>query len=355
MERSSRRMTIIFAPSATPMLIWKGKRTVFLLPKRIKRSAGYKEFWDNLRAGKFQSGEFKRIGKDAREVWITASYNPIFDKNGVVTKVVKFATDVTTRKQAEEELREKANLLDLSHDTIMMRDLSGKILFWNKGAEEMYGYSKEQALGNISHILLGTIFPKPLADIEAEFLEKDRWEGELEHTLQDGTRIVVASRWVLQRDGNGLPIEVMESNSDITELKQAEEASRKARVEAEVANQSKSEFLANMSHEIRTPVNAITGMAHLALRANPDARQRTYLTKIDIAARRLLGIMNDILDVSKIEAGKLTLERITFSLDEVLKNVRDIVGEHAEQKHLPLIFTVEPECSRNTWLVIRCG
>ena len=321
----------------------EGKAHSIFVNEEDQRSGGYQEFWDKLKAGKFQSGEFKRIGKNGREVWISAFYNPILDKNGFITKVVKFATDVTPRKQAEQELREKANLLDLSHDTIMMRDLSGKILFWNKGAEEMYGYSKEEALGSDSRTLLGTVFPKPLADIEAELLEKERWEGELEHTLHDGTRIVVASRWVLQRDGNGLPIEVMESNSDITEIKRAEEASRKARVEAEVANQSKSEFLANMSHEIRTPVNAITGMAHLALRANPDSRQRTYLTKIDIAARRLLGIMNDILDVSKIEAGKLTLERITFSLEEVLKNVRDIVGEHAELKHLPLIFTVAPE------------
>ncbi len=324
----------------------EGKEHSIFVTAEDQRSAGYKEFWDNLRGGKFQSGEFKRVGKNGREVSITASYNPIFDKNGVVTKVVKFATDITSRKQAEEELREKANLLDLSHDTIMMRGLGGKILFWNKGAEEMYGYSKVRALGNVSHILLGTIFPKPLVEIEAEFFENDRWEGELEHTLQDGTRIVVASRWILQRDENGLPIAVMESNSDITSLKQAEESSRRAMVEAEVANRSKSEFLANMSHEIRTPVNAITGMAHLALRANPDARQRTYLTKIDIAARRLLGIMNDILDVSKIEAGKLTLERITFSLDEALKNVRDIVGEHAAQKHLPLIFTVSPDVPR---------
>ncbi len=320
----------------------EGKTHSIFVSEEDQKSAGYKEFWDNLRAGKFQSGEFKRIGKNAREVWIAASYNPIFDKNGVVTKVVKFAADITTRKQAEKELREKANLLDLSHDTIMMRDLSGKILFWNKGAEEMYGYSKEQALGNISYTLLGTIFPKPLAEIEAEFLEKGRWEGELEHTLRDGTRIVVASRWVLQRAGNGLPIEVMESNNDITERKQAEDASTTAKLEAEVANQAKSDFLANMSHEIRTPVNAITGMAHLALRANPDTRQRAYLTKIDTAARRLLGIMNDILDVSKIEAGKLTLEHITFSLDEVLKNVRDIVGENAEKKHLPLVFSVDP-------------
>ena len=321
----------------------EGEAHSIFVSKEDHRSAAYKEFWDNLRAGKFQGGEFRRMGKNGREVWISASYNPILDKSGVITKVVKFATDVTSRKQAEEELREKANLLDLSHDTIMMRDLSGKILFWNKGAEEMYGYSKEEALGSNSRTLLGTVFPKPMADIEAELLEKERWEGELEHTLQDGTRIVVASRWVLQRDENGLPIEVMESNNDITELKQAEESSRKARVEAEVANQSKSEFLANMSHEIRTPVNAITGMAHLALRASPDSRQRTYLTKIDIAARRLLGIMNDILDVSKIEAGKLTLEHITFSLEEVLKNVRDLVGEQAGQKHLPLIFTVAPE------------
>ncbi len=318
----------------------EGKADSIFMTENEQRGA--EELWNNLRAGKFQSGEFKRIGKNGREVWIAPFYNPILDKNGVVTKVVEFATDVTKRKQAEEELREKANLLDLSHDTIMMRDLNGKILFWNKGAMEMYGYSKEQALGSITHTLLGTIFPKPLAEIEAELLEKECWEGELEHTTQDGTRIVVASRWVLQRYGAGVPIEVMESNNDITERRQAEEASRKAKIEAEVANQAKSEFLANMSHEIRTPVNAITGMAHLALRANPDTRQRTYLTKIDIAARRLLGIMNDILDVSKIEAGKLTLEHITFSLEEVLRTVRDLVGENAEQKRLPLIFAVEP-------------
>ncbi len=116
----------------------------------------------------------------------------------------------------------------------------------------------------------------------------------------------------------------------------------KQRLKQKFANRAKSDFLANMSHEIRTPVNAITGMVHLALRANPDTKQRTYLTKIDTAAQNLLGIMNDILDVSKIEAGKVTLERIAFSLDEVLRNVRDIVGGKAEQKNLSLIFSVEP-------------
>ena len=73
----------------------EGKRHSIFVTGEDQRSAGYKEFWDNLRGGKFQSGEFKRVGKNGREVWITASYNPIFDKNGVVTKVVKFATDVS--------------------------------------------------------------------------------------------------------------------------------------------------------------------------------------------------------------------------------------------------------------------
>ncbi len=323
----------------------KGKSHSIFVTEEDRGSTAYEEFWNNLRAGKFQSGEFKRISKDQREIWIVATYNPIFDKDGVVTKVVKFATDVTFRKQGERELRDQANLLDLSHDTILMRDLSGKIRFWNHGAEQMYGYSKEQAVGSISHVLLGTIFPKPLAEIKADFLKKGHWEGELEHTLQDGTRIVVASRWVLQRDGNGVPIQVMESNNDITERKQAEEASRNAKVEAEFANQAKSDFLANMSHEIRTPVNAITGMVHLALRANPDAKQRTYLTKIDTAAQNLLGIMNDILDVSKIEAGKVTLEHITFSLDEVLEKRSRYCGRKGGTEAIAACIFCGPESS----------
>jgi PAS domain S-box-containing protein len=324
----------------------EGKHHNIFVTKEYQRSALYSEFWNDLKAGKSQSGEFKRLGKDHREVWIQASYNPIFDRSGIPTKVVKFATDVTARKLAEEELRDQANLLDLSHDTIMMLDLTGTIEFWNHGAEEMYGISKQQAIGKISHTLLHTVFPAPLAEIEAELLREGHWEGELEHKLQDGTRMMVSSRWVLQRDGNGRPMNVMESNNDITERKQAEEASREARLEAEVANQIKSNFLANMSHEIRTPMNAILGMAHLALRAHPTEQQRGYLSKIGNAAQSLLSIMNDILDFSKIEAGKLELEHIAFSLNDVWNNVVDIVGQRAQQKTIAIVLSVEPNTPR---------
>jgi two-component system, sensor histidine kinase and response regulator len=254
-------------------------------------------------------------------------------------RLVGTVQDVTELRLAEQELRTQADLIDLSHDVIMVRELDGRIRFWNRGAEETYGYKREHAVGLISHVLLRAVFRRPLVEIEAEFLQNGRWEGEVTHTTQAGKPIVVESRWVLQRDRNGQPSHVMEANNDITERKQAEESSKQARVEAEEANASKTSFLANMSHEIRTPMNAITGMTYLALRAGPAPEQRKYLSKISAAAESLLTIINDILDFSKMEAGKMELETVPFSLEEVFSNLNDIVTYAAKQKNIALVFS----------------
>jgi two-component system, sensor histidine kinase and response regulator len=254
-------------------------------------------------------------------------------------RLVGTVQDVTERREAERELRAQADLLDLSHDVILVRELDGRIRFWNRGAEETYGYPREQVIGAISHMLLQTKFSRPLIEIEEEFLQRGRWEGELTHTTQAGKRIVVESRWVLQRDRNGQPSHVMEANNDITERKEAEEASMRARVEAEEANRAKSNFLANMSHEIRTPMNAIIGMTYLALRAQPAPEQRKYLSKISGAADSLLVIINDILDFSKMEAAKMELENVPFSLKEVLSNLHNIVIHAASQKEIAVVLS----------------
>jgi PAS domain S-box-containing protein len=131
--------------------------------------------------------------------------------------------DITDRKQAEADLQAQAQLLDLAHDTIMVRDLSERIIFWNQGAVKMYGYARSQALGQPVRTLLQTQFPQPLEDIEAELLRFGRWEGELVHTRADGSRLIVASRWALQRDEYGIPVKILEINNDITERKKVEQ------------------------------------------------------------------------------------------------------------------------------------
>lgn len=286
--------------------------------------------------------EAEVIRSDGSRIWAMVNGSVDFAEGKAVRMVGAFQ-DVTARVLAEEELRYQANLLDLSHDTIMVRDLDGRIRFWNRGAQETYGYTKQQAAGHISHSLLQAVFPVPLREIQADLLEKGRWEGEVEHTTQSGQHIIVASRWVLQRDQNGRTFNVLETNNDITGRKLAEEASRKAKVEAEEANRAKSEFLANMSHEIRTPMNAIMGMTHLALRANPTPDQRGYLKKIGNAADSLLNIINDILDFSKMEAGKMELESIPFSVEKVLLDLNDIVSHTARRNNIGLAFSIGKE------------
>ena len=128
-------------------------------------------------------------------------------------------------------LLEQARLLDLTHDTILVRGMDDVITYWNRGAEERYGWPREQALGKTSHELMQTIFPAPLEEITAELLRTGQWGGELVHTKRDGTQLVVDSRWSLQRDRRGRPVAIMETNNDITERKAAEQRLRAAEQE----------------------------------------------------------------------------------------------------------------------------
>ena len=130
--------------------------------------------------------------------------------------------------------------------------------------------------------------------------------------------------------------------SDIDERRRTTQALRKAREAADTANAAKGDFLANMSHEIRTPMNTIVGMTHLALNTELTPKQESYLSKVKMAADSLLGIINDILDFSKIEAGKLELERIDFSIEEVLNSLRDMAAGHAHDKGLEMLFDIDP-------------
>jgi PAS domain S-box-containing protein len=126
------------------------------------------------------------------------------------------------------ELREQANLLSLTHDSIYVRDMSGVIRYWNHGAEALYGWAAEQAVGEPAHQLLGTAFPEPLEQIEAELLRTGRWEGELSQKKKDGSQVLVATRWSLKRDDQGSPVAVLVTSNDITRRRRAEEELRES-------------------------------------------------------------------------------------------------------------------------------
>jgi PAS domain S-box-containing protein len=136
-------------------------------------------------------------------------------------------------RQSRDELRrevamrtQQASLLNLTHDSILVRDMNGVITYWNQGAEELYGWTAEQAVGKHTRELLRTVFPMPFDEIQAELLRTGRWEGELRKTKADGTGVLVSSRWALQRAEHENPIAILETENDITERKQAEEKFR---------------------------------------------------------------------------------------------------------------------------------
>ena len=304
--------------------------------------------------------EYRIRRPDGSYFWVNDEQHVVRDANGAPVEIVGSWTDITARKEAEEE-RETARsqltlLLGAAPSVIYSFVASGDFAptFVSANIAHMLGYSPDQYL-QTPDFWRSCVHPDDLSEVEAKQVELFRHGehlAEYRFRKKDGTYCWVSDEQHLIRDSQGRPVEVVGSWSDIDSRKAAEFEAELAKVELEKAteaaleaSEAKSIFLANMSHEIRTPMNAIIGLSHLALKTDLTPRQRDYIQKIKSSGQHLLGIINDILDFSKIEAGKLSIENIDFDLDKVLENVGNLMSEKASAKGLELIFEVEPAVS----------
>ncbi len=269
------------------------------------------------------------------------------------------ASNVELERRAE-ALRRQADLLDLAHDAIFVVGIDGVITFWNDGAERMYGWSREEALGRDTHLLLESVFPEAVEQIQRQLVSNGRWEGELRQRRRNGEQMVVASRWALQRDSAGHPAAILSINSDVTARKRAEgglmartaelmERNRELRATLEALHQAaiaKDRFLANMSHELRTPLNGIIGfgqMLHDGLIGQLSGTQQECLSDILGCANHLLGLINDVLDLEKIKAGGMEFADETIQIDEFAGDVIDSLAPMFSAKGISVSLQSVPE------------
>jgi PAS domain S-box-containing protein len=303
--------------------------------------------------------ELTMRSKDGKET--VASYNATTFKgaDGRLRGVFAAARDITDQKQLEEQITERNreltettsfinNVLESSTEySIIATDLGGNILTWNEGARQNYGYSAEEMVGKTNAKILyapdDLRSGKVQAILDTAF-RTGKAEGVFERLRKDGTRFAAYVAITLRKDANGKPMGTLLISTDITEQKALEEQLHCKNEELEEqyrrvqeANRLKSEFLANMSHELRTPLNAIIGFTELMHdgKVGPvSPPHKEYLGDVLVSARHLLQLINDVLDLSKVESGKMDFHPEPADLAKLIEEVWDILRTMAASKRM---------------------
>jgi PAS domain S-box-containing protein len=313
--------------------------------------AAYRKHVDAGRSAGSLELEFRIARRDGETRWISHRCHPMHDAQGNYLGRRGVNHDITDRRLMHDRVRQLSQAVEQSPASISITNLAADIEYVNEAFLLTTGYSREELVGRNHRLLQSGKTPRATYDALWEALKQgQQWKGEFINRRKDGAEYVEFASISPVRDGSGAIAHYVAVKEDITKKKQIgleldayrdhleELVDRRTRelkeatAAANTANQAKSAFLANMSHEIRTPMNAIIGLTHLLRSGRVTPQQAERLEKIDAACEHLLAIINDILDLSKIEAGRLQLETADFHLAAVLDHVASIIGPKAREK-----------------------
>ncbi len=289
--------------------------------------AFYRQMWSTIISGAVWRGEVINRRKDASLYVEEMTITPVRSTAGNITHFVAVKEDITARKQAEETLHRQASLIDLTPDAVIALRMDGTVTSWNRGAEVLYGWSKEEAIGRRAHALYQTKFPKDLKHIEEELRRTGRWSGELTQRKKDGHEMIALSRWRALFDAHGEVSEILESNTDISERKLTELALIRSEKLASVGRMA-----ATVAHELNNPLTSAISALYL-LRKDPALPHaaRQYLAVAEQELSRVAHISKQSLGFYR-EVGNPTL----VNLAEVLDSVLEIYAPRLRNKNISL-------------------
>ena len=321
-----------------------------ILPAAVQ--ARMNEVLPRMSAGQTDSvrNEFEFSSPNGESCWGDVQIAPVRDIDGKLDSLLITILDVTDRRQIETELIRQFTFLQALLDTIpnpiFYKGEHTRFLGCNRAYETFFGVERSQFIGK--RVLDLDYLPEEArqayqAEDEKVIAECSRVSREVQLPDAEGQLHDALYSVTCFRSPDGTAGGLIGVIVDISALKEAKREAERARANAESAAAAKADFLANMSHEIRTPMNAIIGMTHLALQTELTSRQKNYLNKVDNAAKGLLGIINDILDLSKIEAGMMHFELAPFSLDGCLRQLGDMCSLRARERGLELLYDVGPD------------
>ncbi len=342
-------------------------RTPAMLKSGQHDEAFFSAMWSTILHGEVWHGEVVNRRKDGSLYFAEQTISPVRDASGRIVRFVAIKRDVTEKKQIAEELARVSRInrlvLDSVAEGICGLDHEGRTLFVNPAASRMLGFAPEDLIGNSLHDLThhtrpgGQPYPVEDCPIQRAVADGRPYHAQDEvFWTKSGQQLPVEFTSTPMLDGSGAIIGAVVSFRDITLRRRAEAEIRKAMEAAETANQAKSLFLANMSHELRTPLNAIIGYSEMLEEEARDEGHEALvpdLHKINAAGKHLLTLINDILDLSKIEAGKMELYPETFAVATMLDDVCGTVAPLVERnenvlslRHDPAVDTLHADLTR---------